>query len=696
MHFACAMRHVDCHIEREGKDVVTPTDLVQAINYGEGMRGCIGELYNIDLKFEEYKKWDTAFKSGGGLSELGRVNIFKYGEMEDSHVDVEAYSYRYSIPVTWRFEMHKSSLKKGAENGTTMGGYVTIREGSTGHNGNGAVQERRTEETCNERREEVVCNEAELGGVTLLTRIEQLRPPIFCGSMTGARLISTAYMKRTSRVTKQKTWGCSSAYLSDGENDSDDEEEGRDSHGDRSEPEFYRQTGSSYRCSRCDEPFRSEIHAMKHASSCKTAATSTLFLDRAVICANTHIENRTISVHCKASENRIMQEMTLSDAVRKATTFPPFWAARPVSGIRLGSNFIDPFRADIEEMVKQGNMNKTNKLSNGQMQEQLRMLYPDRLDIPTTYHINSLVTSHRGVLRDQDNDGNACDDGVDGATRNTQYRMPIRYVQCLDSILNGNPNITEPGMKTAQIMAMGSTMSELPEDFPTEEQIINKATTLKRNILKQRGMISCYVIPQNYASMVEAILADDLKMKPREVMCVLRTKFSIEDDAVPEGWPSEKQLKVCMAAIKKDFQERKAEGRKKVRTESREAGASRYKMPSVYGEAIEKVLNKVPNVKVGLVEGLIIAHLGIEEGVKPADFPSAQQIMNRVAAVKRRRKKEQQKAQRGDKDNEAMRCETRPEIDGDNCRHEHERNIEEHGVVGDMDCDEIEKEPVLL
>lgn len=109
------MRHVDSHLESNGKDVVTPRDLVEAINYGEGMKGCIGELYNIDLRCVEYNKWNAAFKTGGGFSDLVRVNIFKYGHMNenDNYFDVGAYSSRYSLPVTWRFEKYKSRLLSG-------------------------------------------------------------------------------------------------------------------------------------------------------------------------------------------------------------------------------------------------------------------------------------------------------------------------------------------------------------------------------------------------------------------------------------------------------------------------------------------------------------------------------------------------------------------------------------------------------
>lgn len=268
------------------------------------------------------------------------------------------------------------------EDNRDTGGVCTT---GNGNREAGAPRERGVRDAVLETNVQEETDRPAIGGVTLLSRIEQLRPPIFFGTMTGARLISTAYMKRNSQITKDKNWGNPGASVSDDDDDSDYEAEGNNTPFESSKAEIYRQAGSSYKCSRCDESFRSQVHARKHARVCKTAAISTLFLNRAVICAKTHIENRTISVNCKASENPILQSMTVSEGVRNGTTFLAFWAVRPVSGIRLGTNFIDPFRTDIEEMVKQGNMDKSHKLSNGQMKEQLRMLYPNRMDIPTTY-----------------------------------------------------------------------------------------------------------------------------------------------------------------------------------------------------------------------------------------------------------------------------------------------------------------------
>lgn len=88
-HFAVAMRYVDKYIAENELDVVTPTDLVRAINHGRGMKGCIGELFNVDNACEEAKRWIAATKSKrgkDGLAELGRVTEIRYHDCNEATV----------------------------------------------------------------------------------------------------------------------------------------------------------------------------------------------------------------------------------------------------------------------------------------------------------------------------------------------------------------------------------------------------------------------------------------------------------------------------------------------------------------------------------------------------------------------------------------------------------------------------------
>ena len=57
IHFATAAKFVDRYIESKTLDVVTPADLVASINHGEGMKGCIGELFDVDNDCDSARLW---------------------------------------------------------------------------------------------------------------------------------------------------------------------------------------------------------------------------------------------------------------------------------------------------------------------------------------------------------------------------------------------------------------------------------------------------------------------------------------------------------------------------------------------------------------------------------------------------------------------------------------------------------------
>lgn len=188
---------------------------------------------------------------------------------------------------------------------------------------------------------------------------------------------------------------------------------------------MYNRSGSSYCCVRCDESFRLEKAERKNAAKCKVPNSSSLFLDRAVLCARRCMDDHTISVHTKASENETLKNMVVDGTARNSVTFPPFWTVLPVSGIHLGANLVDPFKRDIEKMVDDGNADKLKKLRSSQIQEKMSLWYPNKMDIPNTYHINSCVTSYRGEAgNDKDDDDE--EEGKGDGTRKALCRMPVR------------------------------------------------------------------------------------------------------------------------------------------------------------------------------------------------------------------------------------------------------------------------------
>lgn len=76
--------------------------------------------------------------------------------------------------------------------------------------------------------------------------------------------------------------------------------------------------------------------------------------------------------------------MEVSQSVVNDTEFPPSWEVRPPNGIRVGTNFTDDFKEDIECMFDAGNEYKDFKMSSSRMQERLRIFYPNQFHLYST------------------------------------------------------------------------------------------------------------------------------------------------------------------------------------------------------------------------------------------------------------------------------------------------------------------------
>lgn len=183
--FAVAMRHVDKYIAENELGVVTPTDLVRAINHGQRMKGCIGELFDVDNECNEAKKWISATKSKrseDGLAELDRVNEVRYQDCTDGDGSIMActYIYKYSDPLKWKFEIGKSKYVGGAQFPASL------------ENGNEVDADCIVRNDCRE--------EAPLFDVVDLANESAATEVIFTGCITGAKLITSSYVKGQSIV----------------------------------------------------------------------------------------------------------------------------------------------------------------------------------------------------------------------------------------------------------------------------------------------------------------------------------------------------------------------------------------------------------------------------------------------------------------------------------------------------------------
>lgn len=81
LYFDVVKRFVDRYIESLDLDVVTPMDLVNAINHGAGLKWTVAELFDIDMEHADMKWWRQGQRKDAKESKfsiLGRCNIIEY------------------------------------------------------------------------------------------------------------------------------------------------------------------------------------------------------------------------------------------------------------------------------------------------------------------------------------------------------------------------------------------------------------------------------------------------------------------------------------------------------------------------------------------------------------------------------------------------------------------------------------------
>lgn len=91
-----------------------------------------------------------------------------------------------------------------------------------------------------------------------------------------------------------------------------------------------------------------------------------------------------------------------------------------------GCNFIGDFKDEIKAILQRCVRNKRKQLKGGEIQEELPMVYPSRLDIPSVHSINCFVN---GTLNAMVEAGDRVKDAVGG--REAREMMPVRYVDAI-------------------------------------------------------------------------------------------------------------------------------------------------------------------------------------------------------------------------------------------------------------------------
>lgn len=132
-------------------------------------------------------------------------------------------------------------------------------------------------------------------------------------------------------------------------------------------------------------------------------------------------------------------------------------------------------------MVKEGSLDKSKRMSADQIQERLEVLYPLRYDIPSSRHIEQSINSIMQSLKRKEK-------GVSsGIVRAERYFIPTKYAEILEQLLLADSSLMPAAAKKKLLDVMNIAVSPKPGDWPPEEKIRQKVSSLKSKLKKQNG-----------------------------------------------------------------------------------------------------------------------------------------------------------------------------------------------------------------
>lgn len=478
LHFAVVTRYVDKYIEVLKLDVVTPMDLVNAINNGRGLKGTIAELFDVNMDHGDMKRWkDEQRKKAkdSSFQVLGRCNIIQYSQSETitGAFVARCRANRYSEEITWHFQRYSSQLIAGhvvaedVEDEDDEIGHNTNIHGELDRNVRGACSTGEATDRGIDRRGDTTtggmrtglqltatesCGNTDERGCIENTSIYQLHTSkvLFEGPETGVKMVTSGVIQREAtesislarRLFTQGRGEKSADERSEAVHErtehhadrtdaiSDDalgvvdlasDDSGRDMSEEERDEETshkFRFNGSYYYCRQCGQSYIEKSNVLRHWSICGVRENSCHVVDRACLDVNRLIEMNQLVVARHPETNPHLLKIAVIPKVRRSIEFAPCWGERPAKGGTLGKSFVDPFKPQLKAMVERGERDKGKKLSCGKMQEQLQLSNPSRYDIPNVHSINWYVKSVLRKIRK-----------AEEKAKRVQQGLPLTYIK---------------------------------------------------------------------------------------------------------------------------------------------------------------------------------------------------------------------------------------------------------------------------
>ena len=155
------------------------------------------------------------------------------------------------------------------------------------------------------------------------------------------------------------------------------------------------------------------------------------------------------------------------------------WACSKPQGQKYGRKYIDPFKKDIEEMFQMGISNKNVRVGPGRMLNNLRKKYPGRLDLPSETEIRQAI----GSMVAQQNKGQ---------TPNLSSRrgMATTYNDTIVQIFRDSNGEVMPRHAWEQFQKIHPILPNNQEDteYPSKQQVTSKISSLRVKFKKEGKM----------------------------------------------------------------------------------------------------------------------------------------------------------------------------------------------------------------
>ena len=115
-------------------------------------------------------------------------------------------------------------------------------------------------------------------------------------------------------------------------------------------------------------------------------------LSFAILNARNVVDQHDFEVINAATDVSLLQVLAPAMEIQ-ADTFKSGWSKTRSYDSKYGRKYIEPFKAEIQDMFKLGNDDSTKRKGPGRMLAELRWRYPNRLDLPSESEISQCVST---------------------------------------------------------------------------------------------------------------------------------------------------------------------------------------------------------------------------------------------------------------------------------------------------------------